>query len=167
MSSGVTGVYPGTFDPFTYGHLDIVQRALHIADNLIVGVAENTGKQMLFSLDERIAMVQQQLQKMVLPRGKTLRVLPIPNLLINFAKDVGANVIIRGVRAISDFDMEFKLCSMNRKLDDSVETVLVMTDEKFQFVSSSFTKEIVRLGGDVSAFVPPEVELNLKNKYGV
>ena len=167
MPSDVIGVYPGTFDPFTYGHLDIVQRALHIIDNLVIGVAENTGKQTLFSLDERIAMVRQQVLKIDVPQEKTLKVLPIPNLLINFAEDVGASVIIRGLRAVSDFDTEFKLCSMNRRLDDSIETMLIMADEKFQFVSSSFAKEIVRLGGDISDFVPPEIALKLKSKYGV
>ena len=167
MPSNVIAVYPGTFDPFTYGHLDIVQRALHIVDNLVIGVAKNTGKDTIFSLDERIEMVRQQVQKVTLPKGKTLRILPIPNLLINFAKDVGASVIIRGLRAVSDFDTEFKLCSMNRRLDDSIETMLIMADEKFQFVSSSFAKEIVRLGGDISDFVPPDIALKLKNKYGV
>jgi pantetheine-phosphate adenylyltransferase len=167
MPSDVIGVYPGTFDPFTYGHLDIVNRALHIIDNLVVGVAQNTGKNTVFSLEERIDMVQEQLHKIPLPKGKTLQVLPIPNLLINFAKDVNAGVIIRGLRAVSDFDIEFKLCSMNRRLDDSIETMLIMTDEKYQFVSSSFVKEIVRLGGDISGFVPQEIELKLKTKYGV
>lgn len=167
MPSDVIGVYPGTFDPFTYGHLDIVNRALHIIDNLVVGVAQNTGKNTVFSLEERIDMVQEQLHKISLPKGKTLQVLPIPNLLINFAKDVNAGVIIRGLRAVSDFDIEFKLCSMNRRLDDSIETMLIMTDEKYQFVSSSFVKEIVRLGGDISGFVPQEIELKLKTKYGV
>ncbi len=167
MPSDVVGVYPGTFDPFTYGHLDIVNRALHILDNLVVGVAQNTGKQTLFTLDERISMVREQISKIDIPTGKKLEVLPIPNLLIDFAKDVRAGVIIRGLRAVSDFDIEFKLCSMNRRLDDSIETMLIMTDEKFQFVSSSFVKEIVRLGGDISGFVPKEIELKLKNKYGV
>ena len=167
MPSDVIAVYPGTFDPFTYGHFDIVQRALRVVDNLVVGVAENTGKQMLFSLEERLAMVREQMDKVALPKGKTLKVMPIPNLLINFAKDVGASVIIRGLRSVSDFNMEFKLCSMNRKLVEDIETMLIITDEKFQFVSSSFTKEIARLGGDISAFVPPEIGLNLKIKYGV
>ena len=167
MPSDVIGVYPGTFDPFTYGHLDIVNRALHIIDNLVVGVAQNTGKNTVFSLEERIDMVQEQLHKISLPKGKTLQVLPIPNLLINFAKDVNAGVIIRGLRAVSDFDIEFKLCSMNRRLDASIETMLIMTDEKYQCVSSSFVKEIVRLGGDISGFVPQEIELKLETKYGV
>lgn len=167
MLSGVIGVYPGTFDPFTYGHLDIVTRTLHIIDNLIVGVAKNTGKDTVFSLDERITMVKEELKAVELPSGKTLQVLPIPNLLIDFAKGVGAGVIIRGLRAVSDFDTEFKLCSMNRRLDDSIETMFIMADEKYQFVSSSFAKEIVRLGGDISSFVPVDIELKLRSKYGV
>lgn len=167
MPSDVIGVYPGTFDPFTYGHLDIVVRSLHVLDNLIVGVAKNTSKNMLFSLDERLQMVQEQVNKLSLKQGKTIRVMPIPNLLVDFAKEVNASVIIRGLRAVSDFDVEFKLCAMNRKLDDCTETMLIMTDEKYQFVSSSFTKEIARMGGNVSSLVPQEVELMLKHKFGV
>ncbi len=159
------GVYPGTFDPFTYGHADIVQRALNVVDNLIVGVAEHSGKSTLFSLGERLAMVEDEIAKMDIPAGKTIQVKPIDNLLIDFANQVGAKIIFRGLRAISDFELEFKLCIMNRRLDKEIETIFLMAGEKYQFISSNFVKEIGALGGDISSFVSEEVVRKLEKKF--
>ncbi len=161
----VVGVYPGTFDPFTYGHLDIVKRALKVVDTLVIGVAQNSGKHTVFSNSERIDMIKNELAGQTFAKGKKVIVKPIPNLLIDFARDAGASVIFRGLRAVSDFDREFKLCVMNRRLNEEIESVFIMTDERFQFVSSTFTKEIARLGGDISTFVSPAIALKLKEKF--
>lgn len=163
--ANTVGVYPGTFDPFTYGHADITKRALDVVDTLIVGVAEHSGKSTLFSLAERLEMVKEEVAKIELPAGKNLLVKPIDNLLIDFANQAGAKIIFRGLRAISDFELEFKLCIMNRRLDKEIETIFLMAGEKYQFISSNFVKEIGSLGGDISSFVSPEVAQKLTNKF--
>jgi pantetheine-phosphate adenylyltransferase len=149
------GLYPGTFDPITNGHLDIIARAARMFDRLVVGVAENAGKGPLFPIAERVALVHAELQAVTERTGTAIEVRPFDNLLIAFAHAVGANVIVRGLRAVSDFDFEFQMAGMNYRLDPNVETVFLMASERHQFISSRFVKEIAQLGGDIASFVPP------------
>jgi len=148
------GVYPGTFDPVTNGHLDIIGRAARILDRLVVGVAMNAGKGPLFPLEERVELVKAETDAIAARTGATIEVVPFEGLLVGFARQVGANVIIRGLRAVSDFDYEFQMTGMNRRLDQGIETVFLMASETNQFISSRFVKEIARLGGDITSFVP-------------
>ncbi len=148
------GVYPGTFDPVTNGHLDIIDRAARILDQLVVGVAMNAGKGPLFPLEERVELVRAETDAIAARTGTQVEVVPFEGLLIGFAHQVGAGVIIRGLRAVSDFDYEFQMAGMNHRLDPEVETVFLMASETHQFISSRFVKEIARLGGDVASFVP-------------
>lgn len=148
------GVYPGTFDPVTNGHLDIIGRAARILDRLVVGVAMNAGKGPLFPLEERVDLVRNETDAISARTGTRIEVVPFEGLLIGFAHEVGASVIIRGLRAVSDFDYEFQMAGMNHRLDHEVETVFLMASETNQFISSRFVKEIARLGGDVASFVP-------------
>lgn len=158
MMNSRTGVYPGTFDPITYGHLDLLERALNVVDHLIVGVAINEHKNSLFSLKERIDMVQKEVANLSAAKGKKIEIKPlVDTLLVNFAKENDAQMIFRGLRAVSDFEYEFKMCVMNRRLEPKIETVFLMACEKHQFVSSVFVKEICRLGGNISTFVSPYV----------
>ena len=150
------GVYPGTFDPVTYGHLDIIERALSIVDKLIVAVAVNMGKSPLFDVSERIDMIETEVACLAV-NGKAIVVWPFEELLVNFASSVGANVIIRGLRAVSDFEYEFQMAGTNARLNSSVETVFLMASDRNQFTSSRLVKEIAGLGGDISSFVPPIV----------
>lgn len=159
------GLYPGTFDPITYGHTDIIRRSCILVDRLVIGVAINRDKGPLFSLDERVAMIQAECAGMVTETGTEIVVHPFENLLIDCASDVGAAVIIRGLRAVADFEYEFQMVGMNRALDASVETVFLMADARRQAIASKLVKEIARLGGDVSKFVPPAVHEALKVKY--
>jgi pantetheine-phosphate adenylyltransferase len=158
-----TGLYAGTFDPITNGHIDIVQRAVKLVDRLVIGVAVNRDKGPLFSVDERVEMVRQETAKSF--NGAEVVVRPIENLTINFAKEVGASILIRGLRAASDFEHEFQLTSMNQQLDRDIETVFLMADPRHQAIASRLVKEIARLGGDVSAFVPQSVSDRLKAKF--
>ncbi|HEX9465467.1 MAG TPA: pantetheine-phosphate adenylyltransferase [Alphaproteobacteria bacterium] len=151
------GVYPGTFDPCTNGHLDIIGRAAAIVDRLVVGVAVNAGKGPLFSLDERVAMVREEVQHLKGGVAGRIDVQPFQTLLMHFAQSVKANIIVRGLRAVSDFEYEFQMAGMNRRLNPNVDTVFLMASESQQFVSSRFVKEIARLGGDISSFVSPRV----------
>ncbi|MBZ4021708.1 pantetheine-phosphate adenylyltransferase [Rhodobacter sp. TJ_12] len=155
------GLYPGTFDPVTLGHTDIIQRALALVDRLVIGVAINRDKGPLFTLEERVAMLQAECARITAKCGGEIVVHPFENLLIDCAHDVGASVIIRGLRAVADFEYEFQMVGMNRALDDSVETVFMMADARRQAIASKLVKEIARLGGDVSRFVPPAVEERL------
>ena len=148
------GLYPGTFDPVTNGHLDVIGRAARILDRLVVGVAINIGKGPLFPLEERVELVQAETDVIAARTGATIEVVPFEGLLIGFAQKLNAGVIIRGLRAVSDFDYEFQMAGMNRRLDHDIETVFLMASETNQFISSRFVKEIARLGGDVSTFVP-------------
>lgn len=159
------GVYPGTFDPITKGHLHIIKRASRQVDRLIVGVAANARKSPLFSTEERVKMVQNDINNMP-DKYCEIEVRPFSNLLIHFARDMNALCIFRGLRAVSDFEFEFQMTGMNARLDPEIETVFLMAADRWQFVSSSFVKEICQLGGDVSEVVTPATEILLKTKLG-
>ena len=159
------GVYPGTFDPMTKGHLHIIQRASKIVDKLIIGVASNARKGPLFTIDERIELVKTDIDNMH-DKYCEIDIRPFDNLLIDFARDMGASCIIRGLRAVSDFEFEFQMTGMNAKLNPDIETVFLMASDKWQFVSSSFVKEICSLGGDVSGVVTPNLESRMRAKFG-
>jgi len=148
------GVYPGTFDPVTNGHLDIITRASRLVDKLVIGVARNIGKGPLFPLDERVALVEAECAAVSARTGTPIEVVSFDTLLIEFARAAGAKMIVRGLRAVSDFDYEFQMAGMNYRLDPDIETVFLTASEHHQFISSRFVKEIARLGGDVSSFVP-------------
>ena len=148
------GLYPGTFDPVTNGHLDVIGRAARLLDRLVVGVAINTGKGPLFPLEERVELVRAECGPIAARTGSVIEVLPFEGLLVGFAQQVGAGMIVRGLRAVSDFDYEFQMAGMNRRLDQAIETIFLMASETNQFISSRFVKDIARLGGDVSSFVP-------------
>ncbi|MBK4215277.1 pantetheine-phosphate adenylyltransferase [Paracoccus caeni] len=159
------GLYPGTFDPITLGHVDIIQRALALVDRLVIGVAINRDKSPLFDLEERVAMVKSECDAIVANRPGEIIVHPFENLLIDCARDVGATVIVRGLRAVADFEYEFQMVGMNRALDSTVETVFLMADARRQAIASKLVKEIARLGGDVSKFVTPSVRDSLVSKF--
>ncbi len=160
-----TGLYPGTFDPITLGHTDIIQRAMALVDVLVIGVAINRDKGPLFTLEERVAMVEAECAPIIAKTGGKIIVHPFENLLIDCARDVGATVIVRGLRAVADFEYEFQMVGMNRALDSSIETVFMMADARRQAIASKLVKEIARLGGDVSKFVPPAVRDALIARY--
>jgi len=162
MPDGRVGVYPGTFDPVTNGHLDIISRAAGMVDKLVVGVAVNAGKGPLFSLAERVAMVREEVKQLGSDIAARIEVLPFQTLLMHFAQSVGAKLIVRGLRAVSDFEYEFQMAGMNRRLNQNVDTVFLMASENQQFISSRFVKEIARLGGDISPFVTPRVVARIK-----
>ncbi|WP_347267216.1 pantetheine-phosphate adenylyltransferase [Paracoccus sp. (in: a-proteobacteria)] len=160
------GLYPGTFDPVTLGHIDIIQRALELVDRLVIGVAINRDKGPAFALEDRVAMVQAECDRLVAGRpDREIVVHPFENLLIDCARDVGATVILRGLRAVADFEYEFQMVGMNRALDASIETVFLMADARRQAIASKLVKEIARLGGNVSKFVTPEVNELLRRRY--
>lgn len=148
------GLYPGTFDPVTNGHLDVISRAARLLDRLVIGVAINIGKGPLFPLEERVELVRAESEAIGARTGCRIDVRPFQGLLIGFAHEVGAQMIVRGLRAVTDFDYEFQMTGMNRRLDPNVETVFLMASETNQFISSRFVKEIARLGGDITSFVP-------------
>lgn len=152
-------IYPGSFDPITNGHLDLLQRASGLFDELIVAVARDNAKQSLFSVDERVELLQGAVTE--IPH---LRVVPFSGLLVNFAREQGAHAIVRGLRAVSDFEFEFQLALMNRKLDPHLETVFMMPREELTYISSRLVKEIARLGGDIDQFVPPNVAIALRER---
>ncbi|MDF2142707.1 pantetheine-phosphate adenylyltransferase [Paenirhodobacter sp. CAU 1674] len=160
------GLYPGTFDPVTLGHIDIIQRALALVDRLVIGVAINRDKGPLFNLEERVSMIEAECAEITARCGGEIVVHPFENLLIHCARDVGANVIIRGLRAVADFEYEFQMVGMNRALDASVETVFLMADARRQAIASKLVKEIARLDGDVSRFVTPAVKDALMARFG-
>ncbi len=158
------GVYAGTFDPVTKGHLHLIQRAGVLVDHLIVAVADNKRKGPLFTIDERVDMLRADIETMH-DKSCTIEVTPFNGLLVDFAKSVEASCIVRGLRAVSDFEFEFQMTGMNAKLDPSIETVFLMASDKWQFVSSSFVKEIGSMGGDISEFVTPNVLNCLQKKF--
>jgi pantetheine-phosphate adenylyltransferase len=159
------GLYPGTFDPITLGHTDIIQRAMQLVDRLVIGVAINRDKGPLFSLEQRVAMVQAECAQIIARTGGEIVVHPFENLLIDCARDVGAGVIIRGLRAVADFEYEFQMVGMNRAMDASVETVFLMADARRQAIASKLVKEIARLGGDIAPFVPAAVAQALTQRF--
>ncbi|MGE4049021.1 MAG: pantetheine-phosphate adenylyltransferase [Acetobacteraceae bacterium] len=148
------GLYPGTFDPITNGHLDVIGRAARLMDKLVVGVAINLGKGPLFSLEERVELVQAETREIAARNGTVIEVVPFDNLLIDFARKVGATMIVRGLRAVSDFDYEFQMAGMNYRMAPDVETVFLMASERHQFIASRLVKEVAHLGGDITSFVP-------------
>jgi len=156
VSRARIGLYPGTFDPVTLGHLDIVKRAVKLVDTLVIGVAINAAKDPMFSLDERVAMLKAEAGKLAAGQA-TIEVRPFDTLLVKFAEEVGAGVIIRGLRAVSDFEFEFQMVAMNQRLNSEIETVFLMADPRHQAISSRLVKEIALLGGDITAFTTPAV----------
>ena len=155
-------VYPGTFDPITTGHLDIIRRGAKLVDHLIVGVAANAGKGPLFGLDERLMMVREEVKPIAEKTGTIIEIRSFSNLLMHFAEECKTVMIIRGLRAVSDFDYEFQMVGMNARLNPDIETVFLMASETQQFISSRFVKEIALLGGNVSSFVTPRVLIRLQ-----
>lgn len=159
------GVYPGTFDPVTNGHLDIISRAARMLDRLVVGVAINAGKGPLFDLDERVSLTRKAIQGLSL-KGTEVEVKPFRGLLMRFAEEQNAAVIVRGLRAVSDFEYEFQMAGMNARLDPTVETIFLMASERSQFISSRFVKEIAKLDGAIDSFVPAVVKEALYERFG-
>jgi pantetheine-phosphate adenylyltransferase len=154
MCNGRIGVYPGTFDPLTNGHMDIISRATRVVDRLVVGVADNVGKEPMFNLTERVDMVREQVTLMKNGDGSGIEVRPFANLLMHFVDEVGASVILRGLRAVSDFEYEFQMAAMNTRLNSRVETVFLMASEHHQFIASRLVKDVALFGGDIATFVP-------------
>ncbi len=161
------GVYPGTFDPITNGHVDIIRRALRVCDKLIIGVAINIGKDPLFDLKERVELVDETLRQIngASPSGPVAESRPFKNLLMHFVEECGASMIVRGLRAVSDFEYEFQMAGMNARLNPRVETVFLMASEQQHFIASRLVKEIARLGGDVTSFVPKHVADRLRARF--
>jgi pantetheine-phosphate adenylyltransferase len=151
------GVYPGTFDPITNGHYDVIRRALHVVDHLVIGVARNDAKGPLFATDERVEIVRDEMKYLENGDSDRIEVRPFDTLLMHFAESVGASVIVRGLRAVSDFEYEFQMAGMNARLNPNIETVFLMASDRYQFISSRFVKEIGALGGDIKHFVSPRV----------
>ena len=159
------GLYPGTFDPLTFGHIDIIVRASGLVDRLVIGAAANIDKRPLFSVDERVTMIKEQIAKISQDLSADILIHKFDNLLIDCAKDVGASVIFRGLRAVSDFEYEFQMVGMNRALDHRIETVFLMSDVNHQAIASKLVKEISRLGGKIDNFVPEEIALITSKKF--
>ena len=156
------GIYPGSFDPLTNGHIDIIERSRKFIDNLIIGISDNNNKKNLFNLDERIKMINKIMQNRNI---NNVTVESFNGLLVSFVKKKKANLIIRGLRAVSDFEYEFQMTGMNFKLNSNIETIFLMASDNNQLISSNLVKEVSKLNGDVSKFVPPEVEIELKKKF--
>ena len=159
------GVYPGTFDPITNGHLDIIGRAAKVVDKLIVAVAVNAGKGPLFSLEERTKMCRAQVESLPIAAKVPIVIEPFDTLLMDFVTNLNGSVIIRGLRAVSDFEYEFQMAGMNARLNSKVETMFLMASERNQFISSRFVKEIAKLNGDISSFVPADVCHQVQQKF--
>jgi pantetheine-phosphate adenylyltransferase len=165
MTQSRIGIYPGTFDPITNGHSDIIRRAIKIVDRLVIGVARNDSKGPLFATDERVEIVRDEVAHLENGDAERIEVRAFDSLLMHFAKSVGASVIVRGLRAVSDFENEFQMAAMNARLDPEIETVFLMASDRFQFISSRLVKEIGALGGDISHFVSPRVALRLAERF--
>ena len=166
MTKSRVGIYPGTFDPITNGHTDIIRRAAKIVDRLVVGVARNDGKGPLFSTDERVEIVRDEIARMLdREMAERIEVRAFETLLMSFAESVNASLIIRGLRAVSDFEYEFQMAGMNARLNTTIETVFLMASDRYQFISSRFVKEIGALGGDVSHFVSKPVAERLVERF--
>ena len=156
------GLYPGTFDPIHNGHTDIIGRAVKLVDKLVIGVAINAGKGPLFNLDERVAILQAETE--YLSNRAEIVVLPFEGLLMHFAREVGAGIIVRGLRAVADFEYEFQMTAMNQRLNADIETVFLMADPRHQAIASRLVKEIARLDGNISSFVSPAVQAAVMKK---
>lgn len=166
MNKHLIGVYPGTFDPITYGHLDIIKRASKMVDRLIIAVAQNAGKGPLFSISERLDLVRGEIAAMNgTGEYDHIEARSFNNLLMHFCQAVNASLIVRGLRAVSDFEYEFQMAGMNARLDSNIETVFLMASERQQFISSRFVKEIGALGGDISPFVPPRIAERVMHRF--
>lgn len=159
-------VYPGTFDPITTGHTDVIRRASRVVDRLVVAVAANADKRPLFSLEERVGMVEEEVRTMKADLGSPVEVQGFSTLLTTFVGEVGAGIIVRGLRALTDFDFEFQMAGMNARISPDVETLFLMAGERQQFISSRLVKEISLLGGDVSSFVSPHVLARIQDRTG-
>ncbi|HNV24542.1 MAG TPA: pantetheine-phosphate adenylyltransferase [Candidatus Omnitrophota bacterium] len=157
-----TAIYPGTFDPLTYGHLDVIKRACHIFDKVIVAVAKTSRKKLLFDCEERVAMIKETTKGI-----KNLKIEAFDGLIIKYAKKNNVNILIRGLRMISDFENELQMALTNRRLDGNIETIFLMPSEGYSFLSSTLIKEALQLGADMASFVPKIVEKKLKEKLGV
>lgn len=160
----LTGVYPGTFDPITKGHTDIISRGLSLVDHLVIGVATNPSKSPLFTLEERVAMVEREVKPLVTSAGKSCSVISFDELLMKFAERVGAQVIIRGLRAVSDFEYEFQMTGMNYMIHPGIETVFLMADPRYQTIASKLVKEVALYGGKITPFVSPKVEQEVTDR---
>jgi pantetheine-phosphate adenylyltransferase len=165
MGSDRIGVYPGTFDPITTGHMEVVRRSLRLVDQLVIGPATSIGKGPLFSLQERIDIIQEDIEDFSQADKDRIRIVPFDGLLIHFAREVQASVIIRGLRAVSDFEYEIQMANMNARMEPDVETIFLMASEGHQFIASSLVKDIARLGGDTSQFVSKKVFERLRAKF--
>src|SRR5262245_47542291 len=162
MSVKRIGLYPGTFDPVTLGHIDIIKRAVKLVDHLVIGVANNPSKSQAFSIEERVAMLRSETAPLAGDGRATISVDTFDTLLIHFAKKIGARIIIRGLRAVSDFEYEFQMVAMNQRLDAEIETVFLMADPRHQAIASRLVKEIAAFGGDVASFTTPAVAAALQ-----
>ena len=162
MNKPRIGLYPGTFDPITLGHIDIIHRAARVVDRLVIGVAKNSGKGPLFDTAARVKMVKREVKSLV---GATITVVPFDNLLVHFAQAIGASVIVRGLRAVSDFEYEIQMAAMNYRMHPDIETIFLTATEGTQFIASRFVKEIARLGGDVRPFVSDSTAADLKHCF--
>ena len=151
------GIYPGSFDPITLGHLDIIQRSLHVVDQLVVALSNNKSKKHMISIDDRLILVQQTVSELPTELKNKIIIEKFDNLLVHYVRENNASVIIRGLRAVSDFEYEFLMTGMNRSIDKDIETIFLMSSEKYHFISSRFIKEIHQLGGDISKSVPKPV----------
>jgi len=160
-----TAIYPGTFDPITYGHIDVIKKSLEIFDKLIVATTDNTNKSYHFSIDDRLSIINNSLFKDLKLNKKKLKVVPFDTLTINLCKKFKAGTIIRGLRAVSDFEYEFQLAGMNKKLNTNIETIFLMSDVENQIISSKFVKEIANLGGNIDRFVTKSTVKVLKNNF--
>ena len=166
MRQDHVAVYPGTFDPVTNGHMDIIMRAARLVDKLVVGVAVNIGKGPLFTLEERVDMLEAEVEAMGDGLKDRIVAVPFDNLLVDFVQSQGGTMVVRGLRAVSDFEYEFQMASMNARLNNEIETVFLMASERQQFIASRFVKEIAQLGGDISSFVSPNVYARVRKKLG-
>ena len=165
MASERVGVYPGTFDPVTSGHMEVIRRSLRLVDKLVIGPAINIGKGPLFSLEERMEIIKDDIADYAETERSRIQVVPFEGLLIHFAREVNASVIIRGLRAVSDFEYEIQMANMNARMEPNVETIFLMASDRHQFIASSLVKDIARLGGDTSQFVSKKVFERLKRKF--
>jgi pantetheine-phosphate adenylyltransferase len=165
MASERVGVYPGTFDPVTSGHMEVIRRSLRLVDKLVIGPATNIGKGPLFSLQERIDIIKDDIADFSEVDKARIQIAPFDGLLIHFAREVGASVIIRGLRAVSDFEYEIQMANMNARMEPNIETIFLMASDRHQFIASSLVKDIARLGGDTSQFVSKKVFERLKAKF--